>query len=129
MHHATVVRVRQRFGQLKPVAHDFLGRQRPISQPSIQRLPLDHFHRDVGVAVCFTDFVNRADVRMIERRGRTGFKQQPRAPPGVVGELPRKHLEGDIASELRIVRAIHFAHPARAEPRQNLVGSQLPFER
>ena len=52
---------------------------------------------------------------MIERGEHLRFACEPREPVGVAGERVGQDLERDIAIELRVARAIHLAHPARAD--------------
>jgi len=40
------------------------------------------------------------------------------------GEIRRSSLDGDVASQTGIVGAIHFAHPARANRRDDLIGTE-----
>ena len=40
---------------------------------------------------------------------------EAREPIGIARHLRGQHLEGDVAPELGVVRAIHLAHSARAE--------------
>ena len=95
VHDAARVGVRERVGQLLAVAQDLLDGQRALGQARAQRLPLDQLHGDVGLAVGLADFVDRADVRMVELRGEARLAQQARAR-GVVGQrLGGQDLEGD----------------------------------
>ena len=59
--------------------------------------------------------VDRRDVRMIQRGQQLRLAVEARHPLGVVREALGHDLERDVAPELRIPRAIHFAHPARAK--------------
>jgi len=42
----------------------------------------------------------------------------------MLSERRGQRLDGDVAAEPRVARAIHFAHAARAERRDNLVGAE-----
>ena len=72
----------------------------------------------------FANLVNRDDVRMIERRGGARFALESRASIGIGGERLRQNLDRDVASELRVSRAIHVAHSTGADERSDLVGSK-----
>src|SRR5438105_3539784 len=71
-----------------------------------------------------TDVVQRADVRMIQRGDRVGFALEALAMLGVHRQIWREHFDGDVAVQARIARAIDFAHPARAERREDFVWAE-----
>ena len=52
---------------------------------------------------------------MVQRRQRFRFALEAREPLGITRDEVGQSLEGDIAIESRIVRAIDLAHAARAE--------------
>jgi hypothetical protein len=60
---------------------------------------------------------------MIQRRQRFGFALEARAAIGVAGQRVRQNLDGDIAAQFGVVRAVHLAHPACAEGGDDFVGS------
>ena len=66
------------------------------------------------------------DVRVIQRRQRLRLAREPRQPIGIAGEGVRQDFERDVAIELRIARAVHLAHPAGAQQRENF---ERPKER
>jgi len=43
--------------------------------------------------------------------------------------MGRKNLDGDRTVEARIARPIHFAHAARAQRRENLIGTEFGARR
>jgi hypothetical protein len=59
--------------------------------------------------------VDGANVRVVERRQEPGLTLKPRETIGVRDEDCRQHFYRDVAIELRIARAIHLTHAARAE--------------
>ena len=61
------------------------------------------------------DRVDRDDVGMVERGDRTRFALEAVASLGVVGQRVREHLQGDAATELRVVGEEDFAHATRAD--------------
>src|SRR5438094_658229 len=61
---------------------------------------------------------------MRQRRKHLRFAFEAGQPFRIRGKLLRKNLEGDIATEPRIARTIHFAHAARPEQRDHLVGTE-----
>ena len=60
------------------------------------------------------DVVNRDDVRVIQRRGRPGFADEPGEAVLVVGTCGGQHLQRNPAAEADVLSEIHFAHPALA---------------
>ena len=60
---------------------------------------------------------------MVELREELRLALEPRQPLPVVGECRGQHLDRDVAIQSRVARAIHFAHTACAERRQD---SQTP---
>ena len=79
-------------------------------------------------AVDVLDAVDRADVRMIERREHARFALEARQPIGVGDEGRRQDLDRDVAPQLRVARAIHLAHAARAEQRQISYDAEPPAD-
>jgi len=66
-----------------------------------------------------TDVVERADIGMVQRGHRSGLSLE------AVGESFVRDFDGDVAVEARIARAIHLAHAARADGREDLVRTQV----
>ena len=62
---------------------------------------------------------------MIQRREHARFAFKARQSFRIVDEQPRQNLDGHIAPKLRIARAIHLAHPARAEQRVDSIDADL----
>jgi hypothetical protein len=67
------------------------------------------------------DVVNRDDVRVIQRRHRFGFADEPGQAILVVGKCGRQNLQRDPAAEADVLSEIHLAHPALAEGTDDLV--------
>jgi hypothetical protein len=65
--------------------------------------------------------VDLRDVRVIERGERLCFTRKSRDAIGVAGKGVGQNLDRDVAIQLRIARALHFAHAAGTERRQNFV--------
>jgi len=76
--------------------------------------PLDKFHDQVAGA----DIVDLADVRMIQGGDGFGFALKARR------ELGGGDFYSHVAIQPRIMRAIHLAHPARAERRDDFIGPE-----
>ena len=86
-----------------------------------QVTPFDQLHHQCMRGAGVFEPVNRGDVRMIQRREHLRFAPKPREPIGVDAEGLGKDLQRDVAPELRVPRAIHLAHPAGAQGREDVV--------
>ena len=82
--------------------------------PRLERAAVDEFRDEIRPAVDIPDVVHREQVRMIERGEHAGFALEAGQPIGVRGEQRRQDLDRDVASELRVARAVDLAHPAGA---------------
>src|SRR2546422_2197926 len=61
---------------------------------------------------------------MIEARGRQRFLLEAVQPLGIVGKAGGQDLDRDLALQPWIGGAIHLAHPARPERRDDFVGAE-----
>ena len=75
-------------------------------------------------AVGFFDAVEPCDVRMVQRREHFGFALKAREPIVVSREQRRQNLDGDLAFELRIRRAVDLAHAAGSNGRDDLIWTE-----
>jgi hypothetical protein len=125
MRHAVAVRLVEGAGNLGPVLKHLRHWQRPLFQPRRQRLSFQVFHDNKINAVLPADVVQRADVGMIQAGDGFGLALETLPACRIVGEMRRKNLDGNSAVQARIPRLIDFAHPARAERRDNFVGAEL----
>ena len=64
------------------------------------------------------------DVRMVQRRNRAGLLLEATDAVGVRGQILWQHLDGDVAIKACVARAIHLAHPAAAEERDDFVRAE-----
>src|SRR5262249_43820421 len=60
-------------------------------------------------------------VRMVERRERARLALEPPRALFVLGEGLGQDLDRDLAAELRVLRAVHLPHRARAERSEDRV--------
>jgi hypothetical protein len=77
MHDPRVVRRFQRVGDLDGPPQQFVRLQRLVPDALLQRLPFQQFHGDEGLPLVLADFVDHADVRMIQTRGGARFPLHP----------------------------------------------------
>jgi hypothetical protein len=112
VHDALAVRRVQGFANLHAALECLLDRQRTGDGSS-----LDVLHDEVAAALVLPDVVQRADVRVIERRDRPGLAFEP------VGERALDGLHRHVAIETRVAGAIDVAHASRPEIRAHFVGA------
>ena len=102
-----------------PSASQSRRSERPARPPAAIRRssgsPFHQLHGQKVDAVGFLDRVDRDDVRVVELGERLGLPSKAAEPLGIPRHLGGQHLEGDVAAELRVVRAIDLAHATRAE--------------
>ena len=99
-----------------------VNRRRPAGDPLLERLAFVIGHGQEHAAVgALVDLVDRADVRMIERRNRACFDQQALLGLLVLEQRQRQELQGDGAFEARVFGLVDLAHPSRAEEGQDAV--------
>src|SRR4029079_10976506 len=75
-------------------------------------------------AARFFQPVNRADVRMIERREELRFLLEAGQAVRTLDEARRQDFQRDVAIQLGVARAIHLAHPARPDGSDDLVRTE-----
>jgi len=92
---------------------------------SLERSALDKLHGDERASVVLANFMNRADVRVIERSRRPGLTNQASRGCGIVSIGRRQHLDGDVALKPLVERSIDLAHPAHAEQRDDPIRAQV----
>jgi hypothetical protein len=108
---------------LEPVAdHGIEGESADWNQID-ERLPVDQFHDDEGLAAVVLDLVHRADAWMVERRGRPRLMQDLSVT--VFARDCMEELDGDVAAKLLVVGAKHRAHAAGAERRGDTIPSDV----
>ena len=61
---------------------------------------------------------------MVQRGEHLRFAPEARQPLGIEGEVVGQDLQRDVALQCAVASAIHFAHPAGPEDRENFVGAE-----
>ena len=92
-----------------------------MSSLSVQ--PVHQLHRQEADAVGVFGGEDGDDVRVVERSDRAGLAIEAFETARFVGDIGRQDLQRDLAAEPRIASAIHLAHSARPEGRDDLVRS------
>ena len=99
------------------------ARQRPAQGLALHQLQ----HQAIHIAGFF-QAVDGRDIGMVQRSQRTRLAAEARQPLRVARELSGQSLDGDIAAELAVVRAIYLAHAAGAQRRHDPIRSELPAQ-
>ena len=113
-----LMRMVERAGDLNRITADLIGRERVLEE-SVQGLPGDILHDDEGDAIGFFDAVDRADMRVAQRRGGARLTQQ--VAPRIAGEARVQNLDRYGPAKQGVTGAIDLSHAAGADWRQNLV--------
>jgi hypothetical protein len=102
--------------------------RKPLGGELPQRGTVDEFHRDVAIGADHAGFIDRYDVRMVER-GRERRLAQEAVQRGLIADhQSTDDLEGDLPTEARVERAIHLTHAAGAQQRADLINAERrPF--
>src|SRR5579864_253129 len=73
-------------------------------------LTFQQFHGNEGAPVDLVDFVDRANVGMVQGRSRARLAAKSVKRLRIAGQFVRQKLEGDATTELKIFRFVHHAH-------------------
>jgi hypothetical protein len=115
----------QRVGNLDSEREQRIQRQRSLGEDVLQRASLEQLHRDEGTAFILVDVVDRADVRVIQGRGRARLAPEP-LERVLVAEGLGQELQGDESAQLQILGPEDDAHAAAAKLLENaVVGNRL----
>ena len=88
---------------------------RTSSDAVLQRHAIETFHGDEGLAMLIVDFVNGADVGMVEGGGGLGFALEAAEGLRILGDFVGQELERDEATEFDVLGLVDDSHAATAE--------------
>src|ERR1700687_5600449 len=92
-----------------------LSFQRSASNAVLQRQAIQKFHGDERLAVLVVNFVDGADVGMIQCGGRLGYALKATECLRVFGYVVGQELEGHKATEFDILSLVDHTHPSAAQ--------------
>ena len=127
MHDAAAMGLAQGFGILDRLAQDIFGCQGPASfsrrcrQPIRERLSFQILHDQEVDAVVLTDVVERADMRMIQARNRSGFPFEALLEIAIMHAAMGQHLDGNGTIEPRVAGSIDLSHSSCPDGSQDFV--------
>ena len=112
MNDPLAVRRLKRVGNIDPDFQQRIERNRLAVDAMFQRHALQQFHGDEGHARVLVNVVNRADARMIQRRGCLRLALESFERRLVGRRVLREEFQRNLASELGVLRAVDHSHPA-----------------
>ncbi len=121
MDDARSVRGVERVGNLDPKLDQLFERHRPVADPVFQRLAFEKLHRDEPLPAVLADLVNRADVRMVQRRRGARLAHEAVGRGAIAGQLIGQELQRDVTAKQKVLGAIDDAHSAAAEHLENAI--------
>ena len=105
----------ERVGNLRAQFQHRIDGQRLSADSMLQRLPFQKFHGQERLALSFLDVVNRADVRVVERRGGARFSLEPLQRLPVFCEVLRQKLQRHPSTQFRVFGLVDHTHAATTE--------------
>jgi hypothetical protein len=84
-------------------------------------LPLEKVHDNETLPFVFVDVIDSADVRMVQRRGRSRFALKSLDGRMILGKLLGEKFQAHVAAEAKVLGFVHNPHPAAAQLFQNAV--------
>jgi len=115
MHDAFAMCCLQRVGDLNPERQCVFRLQWPPSDAVLQRHAVEELHRYKRTALKRANFVNRADVGMVERRCRPRLPAEALQCLRVLGDVVRQKLERNKAAKIEVFSLVNHAHAATTE--------------
>ena len=92
-----------------------LDLERLSTDPMLQRHAVQELHDDEGLTFTLADFMDRADIGMVERGRGASFTSEALQSLWVLGEVFSKKLQCDEPPKLSVLGLVHHTHPAAAE--------------
>ena len=127
---ARFVRARDAVGELRGQVEEAPERHRLSRQRSGDGLSIDQLHREVvnrRLAAgdrCGARFVHDHDVRVVQGRGGARLPLESSQKLRVFGVLFPENLQGDVAPEPAVARAVDLSHAPAPQRSHDLVGTE-----
>jgi hypothetical protein len=99
-------------------------RNRAARDTLCEVLSPDELHHQRAIAAPLLEPVDLRNIRMVQRGERLGFAGEPGEPVRVPGDGSGQDLQGDIATELRVMGAKHLSHAAFADLRVDFIRAE-----
>ncbi len=105
----------KRIGNLRAEIEQGIGGHGPAADAFTERLTFEDLHDQIGAPIVLAHVVNRANGRMIQRRGGTSLALEPLESRRIAREFHGKKFERDLTTQTRVFRAKDLSHAATAE--------------
>jgi hypothetical protein len=105
----------ERVCDLNPQRQYLLDFHRLTAYSVLQRQPFEILHRDERLIALLTDFVNRADVRMIEGGRGTSLSAKSFERLWGMSNVFGEEFQGDESTKVDVLGFVHRTHPAAAK--------------
>ena len=102
-------------GDLGTEIEQILERQRPTRDTRLQRFPFEQLHHHELLPLMLADVVERADMRMTQRRDDSRFAQEAVHRLRIRSRFDGQQLDCDVTPEARVLSFIHHPHAAAAK--------------
>src|ERR1700733_15352257 len=89
----------------------------------LERLALQQFHRDKSLAFALINFIDSADIGMVESGCRASLAAETFQALRIVSHIFRQELQSNEAAQARVFRLIHHAHPTASKLLNNSIMS------
>ncbi len=130
MHDAFGMSGIERVGDLDTQVNQTVGFERAAEYRFPQSLAFEKLHHDEAQAAVLPNFVNGADVGMVQSGSGAGFAAKTFEGLRVVRDIVGQELQRDEAAERGVFGAVDDTHPAAAQlVEDSIVGDCLPKNR
>src|SRR5580700_1458819 len=92
----------------------------------LQGRAFEKFHHDEGMAVVLGDFVNSADIWVIQSGSSARFSAKTFQSLRIAGDVFGQKFQGDEAAEFGVFSLVHHAHSTAAQLLQDAVVRNCP---
>ena len=93
----------------------------PAVDQMFQRLAAEALHHDEQMSIVLADFVDGADVGMIQRRSSPRLAAKAFEGLRILGRIVGKKFQGNEAAKLRVFRFVNDSHPSATEEFEDAV--------
>ena len=105
----------ERIGNFDGDIEHSLDFERPPGNDVLQRRALQIFHHDERTSIVLADFVDGADVGMIQRGSRARFAAEAFERLRILGHFIGQKLQSDETAQPGVFGLVNYAHAAAAE--------------
>src|SRR5438874_13064348 len=118
----------ERVGNLDSQLQQGLELQWLVRNEMPERLAFQELHHDEWVAIVLSNFMDGADVGMIQSGGCPRFTLKPLQGLAIGRKLVGQELQGDVAAQTQILGLVDDPHASAAESFQNtIMGNRLTY--